>query len=98
MGIVWYVHVAMTRTEVTDPAAVRDLLGRYDTRPPLDVVFAPGGPVGTLVLDTDENGVGEWPSAVPAATLPPDDVDGETPRAWFEAAWELHEAEGEQGL
>jgi hypothetical protein len=100
MGIIWHVHVAMTRTEVTDPAAVRDLLRRYDTCPYLDVIAAPGD-LGTLVLDTDEDGLDEWPSAVPVADLPPDDDDDdddENTGAWFEALWKLHEDKGEQGL
>jgi hypothetical protein len=96
---VFFSHVAMNRVTVKKPAAVRDILEEYDTRPALDVV---GGDLetGQLVLETEvcpsDN---DWPSAVREDELPPF-VDGNDEEFddWYEAASELHHAKGEQCL
>jgi hypothetical protein len=80
---------------VTDPAAVRDVLRRYDTYPPLEVVYAPGDTSGKLVRNDDEDNLDQWPSAVPVDELPAYDVDDED---WLDALDELHEAQGQRGL
>jgi hypothetical protein len=95
---VYYFHVAMNRVMVKTPAAVRDILRRYDTRPPLDVASS-DLEAGTLVLEAEEYlPDNEWPSAVRRDELPGEfDGDDEQVDGWLEAASDLHDAKGERG-
>ena len=97
MGIENYCHVALNRVTVKRPAAVRDLLEQYETRPLLEVM---GGDAdtGLLVLAADDDdGNNRWPSAVRVEDLPAEDDDASAGDC-DEAVEELHEADGERGL